>query len=105
MRRLPLLSVPDNQPPNTHLHAKSWTTRGFGKPGTCAPWIHASNFIAAPLVEPRARSGYYKSMKSLLVLAPALCLFLIPSHAQSFPDGPGRSVFENTCGGCQGADI
>jgi competence protein ComEA len=44
-------------------------------------------------------------MKSLLVLAPALSLFVVSMHAQSFPDGPGRSVFENTCGGCHGADI
>jgi competence protein ComEA len=26
-------------------------------------------------------------------------------HAQGFPEGPGKSVFENTCGGCHGADI
>jgi mono/diheme cytochrome c family protein len=44
-------------------------------------------------------------MKSLLVLAPALSFFLIPVHAQSLPEGPGKSVFENTCGGCHGADI
>ena len=44
-------------------------------------------------------------MKSLLLLAPALCLFLAPVHAQGFPEGPGKSVFENTCGGCHGADI
>ena len=44
-------------------------------------------------------------MKSLLVLAPALSLFLVPVHAQGFPEGPGKSIFENTCGGCHGADI
>ncbi len=44
-------------------------------------------------------------MKSLLVLAPALSLFLVPMHAQGLPEGPGKSVFENTCGGCHGADI
>jgi competence protein ComEA len=26
-------------------------------------------------------------------------------HAQGFPEGPGKSIFENTCGGCHGADI
>ena len=41
----------------------------------------------------------------MLVLAPALSFFLIPVHAQSLPEGPGKSVFENTCGGCHGADI
>jgi competence protein ComEA len=44
-------------------------------------------------------------MKSLLVTASALCLSLVPMHAQGFPDGPGKSIFENTCGGCHGADI
>ncbi|MCU1336295.1 MAG: hypothetical protein JWO19_1876 [Bryobacterales bacterium] len=44
-------------------------------------------------------------MKRLFLLVPALSLFLIPAHAQSFPEGPGKSVFENTCGGCHGADI
>jgi competence protein ComEA len=44
-------------------------------------------------------------MKSLLVLAPALTLFLLPMHGQSFPDGPGKDIFVNACGGCHGADI
>ena len=44
-------------------------------------------------------------MKSLLVLAPAISLFLVPVHAQSFPDGAGKDIFVNTCGGCHGADI
>lgn len=44
-------------------------------------------------------------MKSLLVLAPAVFLSLVCVHAQALPDGPGKSVFENTCGGCHGADI
>ena len=44
-------------------------------------------------------------MKCLLLLAPAFVIFLAPMHAQSFPEGPGKSVFENTCGGCHGADI
>jgi len=44
-------------------------------------------------------------MKSLLVLASASCFFLVSAHAQGFPEGPGKSVFENTCGGCHGADI
>ena len=44
-------------------------------------------------------------MKSLLVAASALCLSLVPMHAQSFPDGPGKDIFQNTCGGCHGADI
>jgi len=44
-------------------------------------------------------------MKSLLVLAPVLSLFLVPMHAQSLPEGTGKSIFENTCGGCHGADI
>ena len=48
---------------------------------------------------------YHGVMKSLLVLAPALSLFLIPAHGQGLPEGPGKSVFENTCGGCHGADI
>jgi competence protein ComEA len=43
-------------------------------------------------------------MKSLLVVS-ALSLFLVSLQAQSFPEGPGKSVFENTCGGCHGADI
>jgi len=44
-------------------------------------------------------------MKSLLLLAPALSVFLVPMHAQGLPEGPGKSIFENTCGGCHGADI
>ncbi|HEV8413400.1 MAG TPA: helix-hairpin-helix domain-containing protein [Bryobacteraceae bacterium] len=44
-------------------------------------------------------------MKSLLVLAPAIFFCLVPVNAQSLPEGPGKSVFENTCGGCHGADI
>ncbi len=44
-------------------------------------------------------------MKSLLVLAPAAILSLVSAHAQGLPEGPGKSVFENTCGGCHGADI
>ena len=44
-------------------------------------------------------------MKSLLLLTPALSVFLVSAHAQGFPEGPGKSVFENTCGGCHGADI
>ncbi len=26
-------------------------------------------------------------------------------HGQNFPDGPGKDVFVNACGGCHGADI
>ena len=44
-------------------------------------------------------------MKSLLVLAPAAFLSLVSVHAQALPEGPGKSVFENTCGGCHGLDI
>lgn len=44
-------------------------------------------------------------MKSLLVLASAAVLSLVSVHAQGLPEGPGKSVFENTCGGCHGADI
>jgi competence protein ComEA len=44
-------------------------------------------------------------MKSLLLLAPAVSLLLVPVHAQGLPDGPGKSIYENTCGGCHGADI
>jgi hypothetical protein len=44
-------------------------------------------------------------MKSLLVLAPAAFLAIVPMHAQSLPEGTGKSIFENTCGGCHGADI
>jgi hypothetical protein len=44
-------------------------------------------------------------MKSSLVLASAVFLSLVPMHAQSLPEGPGKSTFENTCGGCHGADI
>jgi competence protein ComEA len=44
-------------------------------------------------------------MKSLLVLAPALSLCLVSLHAQGLPEGTGKSVYENTCGGCHGADI
>lgn len=48
---------------------------------------------------------YHGDMKSLLVVAPALALFLVPVEAQNFPDGPGKDLFVNTCGGCHGADI
>ena len=41
----------------------------------------------------------------MLVLASALSLFIVSAHAQALPDGPGKSIFENTCGGCHGADI
>jgi competence protein ComEA len=44
-------------------------------------------------------------MKSLFLLASALGVSLVTAHAQSFPDGPGKDVFTNTCGGCHGADI
>ena len=44
-------------------------------------------------------------MKSSLVLASALFLSVVTVNAQSLPEGPGKSVFENTCGGCHGADI
>ena len=44
-------------------------------------------------------------MKSLLVLASAVFLSLVSMHAQSLPEGTGKSIFENTCGGCHGADI
>ena len=44
-------------------------------------------------------------MKSLLVLAPAVFLSLVSVHAQALPEGPGKSVFQNTCGGCHGLDI
>jgi len=44
-------------------------------------------------------------MKSLLLLAPAVSLLLVPMHAQGLPEGPGKSIYENTCGGCHGADI
>ena len=44
-------------------------------------------------------------MKSLLVLASAVFVSLVPVHAQSLPEGTGKSIFENTCGGCHGADI
>lgn len=41
----------------------------------------------------------------MLLLTPILALSLVPMHAQAFPEGPGKSIFENTCGGCHGADI
>jgi competence protein ComEA len=44
-------------------------------------------------------------MKRLFLLAPVLALSFAPMYAQGFPEGPGKSVFENTCGGCHGADI
>ncbi|HEY2845673.1 MAG TPA: helix-hairpin-helix domain-containing protein [Bryobacteraceae bacterium] len=44
-------------------------------------------------------------MRRVLLLMPLLSLSLVPMHAQGFPDGPGKSTFENTCGGCHGADI
>jgi competence protein ComEA len=44
-------------------------------------------------------------MKSLLVLASAVFVSLVPVHAQGLPEGTGKSIFENTCGGCHGADI
>src|SRR5579862_3593571 len=28
-----------------------------------------------------------------------------PARAQGLPDGPNRKLFEDTCGGCHGADI
>ena len=48
---------------------------------------------------------YHIGMKSLLVLASAVFVSLVPMHAQSLPEGTGKSIFENTCGGCHGADI
>ena len=44
-------------------------------------------------------------MKRTLLLAPAILFSLAPMYAQSFPDGPGKDIFTNTCGGCHGADI
>jgi competence protein ComEA len=44
-------------------------------------------------------------MKRLLLLTPVLALSMVSMNAQGFPEGPGKSVFENTCGGCHGADI
>src|SRR5437868_13911287 len=44
-------------------------------------------------------------MKSLLLLTPVLALSMVSMNAQGFPEGPGKSIFENTCGGCHGADI
>ena len=44
-------------------------------------------------------------MKSLLVLASAVFLSVFTVNAQSLPEGTGKSIFENTCGGCHGADI
>jgi len=44
-------------------------------------------------------------MKRLLLLAPALVFSFVPVHAQALPEGPGKSIFETTCGGCHGADI
>jgi competence protein ComEA len=44
-------------------------------------------------------------MKRLLLVASALIVILAPVHAQDLPDGPGKSVLENTCGACHGPDI
>ena len=41
----------------------------------------------------------------MLFVASALILILAPLHAQGLPDGPGKSVLENTCGACHSADI
>ena len=46
-----------------------------------------------------------ESMKSLLVLAPAVVLSLVSVHAQALPDGPGKGVFSDICGSCHGLDI
>jgi hypothetical protein len=59
----------------------------------------------AECIERGSRSVYHRCMKSLLVLVPVVFFCLAPVHAQSLPEGPGKSVFENTCGGCHGADI
>ena len=67
--------------------------------------IRASSCIAAERIEAGSRSVYHRNMKSLLVLAPAVFLSLVSVHAQALPEGAGKSVFENTCGGCHGADI
>jgi len=43
----------------------------------------------------------------LFTVSPLLFLLSVaPSvRAQGLPDGPGRKTFEDTCGGCHGADI
>src|SRR5665213_2501466 len=46
-----------------------------------------------------------ESMKSLLVLVPAVFLSLVSVHAQALPDGPGKSIVENVCGSCHGLDL
>ena len=43
-------------------------------------------------------------MKKLL-LAFAPLILCIPAPGQSLPDGPNKKLFEDTCGGCHGADI
>jgi competence protein ComEA len=43
-------------------------------------------------------------MRTVLLAALPL-LALIPAGAQGLPDGPNRELYENTCGGCHGADI
>jgi len=43
-------------------------------------------------------------MKKLLLALSPLFL-LVPAQAQGLPDGPNKQLFENTCGGCHGADV
>src|SRR5665213_2836958 len=68
------------------------------------PLFQQSHLACAHLSPTRLRV-YHREMKSLLVLASAAVLSLVSVHAQGLPEGPGKSVFENTCGGCHGADI
>ena len=76
------------------MRARSWTRQGSARWPTCAPPIRASSCIAAERIEPRiVRSVYHRSMKSLLVLAPAVFLSLVPVHAQALPEGPGKERF------------
>jgi competence protein ComEA len=43
-------------------------------------------------------------MKKLLLALSPLFLF-IPAQAQGLPDDPNKKLFEDTCGGCHGADV
>ena len=61
--------------------------------------------LALNQLSPNRLPVYHIGMKSLLVLASAVCLSVVAVNAQGLPEGTGKSVFENTCGGCHGADI
>lgn len=77
--------------------------RGRGATGSDDDFKAIVDYLAKNFPAPGAAGQTPANAPATTPAAPAAPA--APATAAGFPQGPGESIFENTCGGCHGADI